>query len=92
MNDRRKWQLLARRLAGEATPEELEELEQIIKEDPLLSHQHDVNQNFWNSHSLSDEEDDSEAKFQRLLKKRKPRSCIKSEVDLTRPYIQNHFL
>lgn len=49
MNEERVWYLLSVQLSGEATPEELEELNALLKQQPGLGLRADIMRNLWNS-------------------------------------------
>ena len=49
MNEERVWYLLSVQLSGEATPEELEELNTLLTQQPDLGLRADVIRNMWNS-------------------------------------------
>jgi ferric-dicitrate binding protein FerR (iron transport regulator) len=49
MNEERVWYLLSVQLSGEASPEELEELNTLLKEQPGLGLRADIMRNLWNS-------------------------------------------
>jgi ferric-dicitrate binding protein FerR (iron transport regulator) len=49
MNEERVWYLLSVQLSGEATPEELEELDTLLKQQPHLGLRADIIRNMWNS-------------------------------------------
>lgn len=66
-NQDRIWQLFARKMSGEASKEELQELEELLKEDPSISIQLQLITEFWdNSPSLSNPQNDEA--FDRILK------------------------
>ncbi|MCS3800497.1 FecR family protein [Niastella sp. OAS944] len=48
MNQERTWYLLSVQLSGEATPEELEELSTLLKQQPELGLRADIIRNLWN--------------------------------------------
>lgn len=49
MNEERVWYLLSVQLSGEATPEELEELNTLLKQQPGLGLRAEILRNIWNS-------------------------------------------
>ena len=49
MIDDRIWKLIAKKLSGEASPEELQELEKLVKDNPGLHHSIEAFTKFWES-------------------------------------------
>ena len=49
MNEERTWYLLSVQLSGEATPEELDELNTLLKQQPHLGLRADIMRNVWNN-------------------------------------------
>lgn len=52
MDDTKVWMLLARKLAGEASDEDLKELERLVSENPAQTYQLEFVLNFWNNARL----------------------------------------
>jgi transmembrane sensor len=50
MMDDRIWKLLARKLSGEASPDDLKELEKLVKENSDLHQSIDALTNIWSLH------------------------------------------
>jgi hypothetical protein len=46
------WKLMARKMAGEATKEELNELENILKNDPVMNYTAETFSRLWNALSI----------------------------------------
>lgn len=46
------WKLLARKMTGEATVEELEELQNILESDPVMKHTSETFTRLWNALSI----------------------------------------
>ena len=46
------WKLLARKMTGEATDEELKELQSILKSDPVMKHTAETFSRLWNTLSI----------------------------------------
>lgn len=57
---------MANKLSGEASEQELEELEQLLREHPELSYQYESISDFWNSKTVMNEEADTKV-FQKIL-------------------------
>jgi ferric-dicitrate binding protein FerR (iron transport regulator) len=55
MNEERVWYLLSVQLSGEATPEELEELNTLLKQQPALGLRADIMRNMWNNRQSREE-------------------------------------
>ncbi|MCW3118178.1 MAG: FecR family protein [Chitinophagaceae bacterium] len=70
MNSDRIWTLLARKLAEEISPEELAELEVLLKENPHVHLKIQTVEESWNKNSYSDEEN-NEIAYQQLTGKLK---------------------
>ncbi len=56
MNEERIWILLARKLAGEASANDVQELENLLGENPALASQLEAIEHFWNSQPIPGEE------------------------------------
>ncbi len=67
MLQNRFWNLLSKKLAGDALPEELSELEQLLKENPELVYSAEQIGHLWQQQQLSTPEYDSELAFQQHL-------------------------
>ncbi len=64
----RIWTLLGHKLAGEATPQEVEELERLIRQRPELAYQMEAVLQYWQM-SSSDDTEEAEAAFNRMKQK-----------------------
>ena len=53
MNDETIWKLLARKMKGEATAEELKQLQDMIKDDPVMKYTAETFTRLWNALSKS---------------------------------------
>ena len=49
MQDENIWKLLARKMTGEATEEELKELQNILKNDPVMKYTAETFSRLWNT-------------------------------------------
>jgi len=52
MQDENIWKLLARKMTGEATEEELKQLQDMIKEDPSMRYTAETFSRLWNASSV----------------------------------------
>lgn len=52
MNEANVWTLLARKLSGEASEEDLKELERLVMQNPAQTYELEVVLNFWNNARL----------------------------------------
>jgi ABC-type antimicrobial peptide transport system permease subunit len=62
----RIWRLMARKLSGEASEEELQELEKLIKENPDLVFQFQIVADFWKSKQQEQKASESDPLFKRI--------------------------
>jgi hypothetical protein len=62
----RLWDLMARKLSGEATEKELEELKDLLRKDPALTYTAQMIEDLWNSKRTPDAEEATRA-FERHL-------------------------
>src|SRR4051812_24465756 len=69
MSEHQFWNLLAKKLTGEAGEEDLEQLHQLMKLNPELLYAAQHIEDLWNLKSLSNGNKDEEAAFNRHLKK-----------------------
>ncbi|MGN6435603.1 MAG: hypothetical protein ACTHMM_03685 [Agriterribacter sp.] len=52
MNEKNVWTLLARKLSGEASEEDIRELEKLVMRNPAQTYELEVVLNFWNNARL----------------------------------------
>lgn len=69
MNEERIWYLLSVQLSGEATPEELEELNTLLKQQPELGLRADIMRNLWNSRQSREEKPVAASHFDKHLQR-----------------------
>lgn len=48
------WILMAKKLSGEASAEELQELEELLRQDPHINYSKEILQDFWRTHPMYD--------------------------------------
>jgi transmembrane sensor len=60
------WILMARKLAGEATPSELDELAALLRDNPELNYSKEIMQDVWNSQAMPDRQY-AENKYKELV-------------------------
>jgi ferric-dicitrate binding protein FerR (iron transport regulator) len=75
MPQQRIYELIARQLSGEATPAELEELQNYLREHGEDQYVHDILSTYWSQHPdllQEEEETDEEERFQRILQATTP--------------------
>lgn len=65
--DNRIWILLSRRLSGEASPAELEELAQLLAQSPNKQYSSDILQTWFNDKPTTERSDDEQERFQRII-------------------------
>ena len=75
------WNLLAKKIAGEASPEEVLQLQNLIKNNPDWAYQADQIQHLW-QHNEGDDTKESELAFEKHLQKMK-----ESGIDFSQPEI-----
>jgi transmembrane sensor len=69
MNEERVWYLLSVQLSGEATPEELEELNTLLKQQPELGLRADIMRNLWNNRQSREEKPVTASHFDKHLQR-----------------------
>lgn len=69
MNQERTWYLLSVQLSGEATPEELEELSTLLKQQPELGLRADIMRNLWNGSVARNEKPVAASHFDKHLQR-----------------------
>jgi ferric-dicitrate binding protein FerR (iron transport regulator) len=69
MNEERTWYLLSVQLSGEATPEELEELNTLLKQQPELGLRADIMRNIWNTRQSRKEKPVAASHFDKHLQR-----------------------
>jgi transmembrane sensor len=69
MNEERVWYLLSVQLSGEATPEELEELNSLLKQQPELGLRADIMRNLWNNRQSRNEKPVAASHFDKHLQR-----------------------
>ena len=70
MPDNFTWILFARSLSGETTPEEEQQLQQLLQEDDNLCQQYDVLFQFWNNMVASEKDDAGDRRhIQQIIRK-----------------------
>jgi putative ABC transport system permease protein len=72
MMDDRIWKLLARKLSGEASPDDLKELEKLVKENPDLHYSIDAFTKIWNAPVKETAGPDVQKLLNRIKPKREP--------------------
>jgi putative ABC transport system permease protein len=93
MMDDRIWKLLARRLSGEATPDDLKELEKLVKENPHLHHSIDSFNTLWNAPVKESADPDVQKLLNRIRPKHEPSQLrkIPSVFSVKNLMLGNHF-
>jgi putative ABC transport system permease protein len=94
MMDDRIWKLIARKVSGEATPEELKELEKLVKDNPRLHHSIETFTRLWESPVKESSNPDAGKLWERINAENKPPKLHKapSLFSVKRNYmISNHF-
>jgi transmembrane sensor len=81
MAQNRFWNLLAKKLAGDATPAELEELELLLKQQPELSYFAEQASNLWKQRNQPQDEYDAELAFELHLNKLKDQGISLPELE-----------
>lgn len=69
MNEERVWYLLSVQLSGEVTPEELEELNTLLKQQPELGLRADIMRNLWNNRQSREEKPVAASHFDKHLQR-----------------------
>lgn len=69
MNEERVWYLLSVQLSGEATTEELEELNTLLKQQPELGLRADIMRNLWNNRQSREEKPIASSHFDKHLQR-----------------------
>ena len=69
MNEERVWYLLSVQLSGEATPEELDELNTLLKQQPELGLRADIMRNLWNNRQSRAEKPVAASHFDKHLQR-----------------------
>lgn len=69
MNEERVWYLLSVQLSGEATPEELDELNTLLKQQPELGLRAGIMRNIWNNKPQSEEKQVAASHFDKHLQR-----------------------
>ncbi len=72
MMDDRIWKLLARKLSGEASPDELRELEKLVKDNPDIHHSIDAFTKIWNAPVKEAADPDVQRLLNRVRRKHEP--------------------
>ncbi|HUB60196.1 MAG TPA: FecR domain-containing protein [Puia sp.] len=78
------WNLIAKKLAGEASPEEIRELERLLKNDPELHYPMQTISDMWNS-TVNPDKEAAEAAFSRHLERMQ-----EQQIDFPEPAFDPH--
>src|SRR5690349_7932150 len=81
MSQNRFWNLLAKKLSGEAVPSEVRELEQLVKEHPDWVYAAEHIEHLWKLHAIGNDPYDAELAFAQHLEKLKKNGIDLSHLD-----------
>lgn len=93
MKNENIWKLLARKLAGEATEEELKELQNLLRNDPELNYTVETFSRIWNVLSVEQTEEAGAQKLLKRISEEKKREIVNArQNEETYSFLKKNFM